>query len=273
MNDINRRFTKILLILSTFIGIFLLITIGALFFHTRGMMVSNNNGDDAPSNVSQIPTDSNAEELEVYELRMNATDYQIEQFDALMEAHEQFDALGTDNALQAYASAIVRNFIADFFTLSNKSSRADVGGVQFISSDVADYFTTWAIDTFYLHLGRYIQAYGDEAMPTIEFTTITEVEFDNRLIEVEEEESDEEIDPWEMIEPVEPEYEPIIVVYAEWRFASTILPHIDEFQTAARFVLKEVEDEGLRIFQIEAIEEECVYDLWRNCVESDDFSH
>lgn len=276
MNNLDSKFKKILLILSTIIGIFFFITIGVLFLHARGMMASN----DVPSttNRTQEQTPPDSEEPKGYELRMNATEYQIDLFEELMQAHDQFEALGTDDALEDYASAIVKNFVVDFFTLSNKESRADVGGVQFFSNDVADHFKNAAMDGFYLHLGRLTETFGSEAMPTIESITITEVEFSTRPIDVEadDEEPDEEIDTWnvaELEEPLEPEYEDIIIVYVEWTFAQTALSQIDEFQTSARFVLKEVEDEGVHIFQIEMIEEECEYDMWGHCIEPDDSTY
>jgi hypothetical protein len=260
MNDLNNKFNKILLVLSTIIGIFLLITLGALFFHARGMMTS-----DVPSAPESNQTQSLEEpsDPEGYELRMNATEYQIELFEELIRTHDQFEELGTDFALEEYASAIVRNFIADFFTLSNKESRADIGGIQFFSNDVATNFTTAAMDEFYLYLGRHIEVNGQEMMPTVDSTTITSFQFGTRLKEIEDEETEEEIDIWGLIAPVEPEYEKTIIVDAEWTFAQTALPQIEQFQTAARFILMEVEGEGVRIFQIEMIEVEC--DFWAQC--------
>ena len=280
MNELDSKFKKILLILSTIIGMFFLMTVGVLYFHASGMMSSN--GESSVSEGSrpeqERPTPDEGSDVttepEVYELRMNATEYQIELFEELIPAHNQFEALGTDEALQDYASAIVKNFVADFFTLSNKESRSDIGGVQFFSDDVVDHFTADAMDNFYLYLGRHIEAFGSEAMPEIASVAVTGVEFGQRPVEVEEEEPDEEINIWEIIDPEEPEdveYERTIIVYVEWTFAPTALPQIDEFQTSARFVLMEVEDAGVRIFQIQLIEEECEMDIWGQCiVEPDD---
>lgn len=269
MNDLDSKFKKILLILSGIIGVFFLVAVGTLFFHARGMFANDTTPEPEAPESNQVETPP--VEPEGYELRMNATAYQIELFEELMAAHDQFGESGTDEALHAYASTIVRNFVADFFTLSNKDSRADVGGAQFFSNDVVNSFTTAAMDDFYLYLGRHIETYGREAMPTIESTVITHVEFGARPIEVEEEEAqtNEEVDIWEIIEPEEPvevEYERTIVVYVEWTFGQTTLPYIDQFQTSARFVLMEVENEGIRIFQIEMIEEECEYDMWGQCI-------
>lgn len=271
MNDLDNKFKKLLLILSTIIGIFFLMTISALFLYMRGLLTNDiapAPGGNVRQSQNQVQPPEVSLEPQGYELRMNATEYQIELFEELVRAHDQFEASGTDAALQTYASAIVRNFVADFFTLSNKESRADVGGVQFFSHDVVDNFTTAAVDEFYLYLGRQIAAFGHEAMPTIESTTVTHFAFDTRVIEVEEE-ADEAMDTWELIEPevpVELEYERIIVVDVEWTFAQTPLPQIEAFQTSARFILMEVEGEGWRIFQIEMTEEACEYDAWGQCV-------
>ena len=58
------------------------------------------------------------DESEGYTLHQNATPYQIELFDELTAAHELFEASRTDESLKEYASVIVRNFVADFYTLS-----------------------------------------------------------------------------------------------------------------------------------------------------------
>jgi len=273
MNDLDNKFNKILLILITIIGIFFLITVGVLYFHAGDMITGNvsTTPERVDQNQNQVQEPETSEEspeedFEVYELRIDATEYQVDRFEELINAHDQFEELGTDDALKAYASAIARNFVADFFTLSNKESRTDVGGVQFFSYDVAGDFTTAAIDEFYLYLGRHIEAFGNEAMPTIESTTIIDVRFGSRLVEVEEDEEDEEIDIWAIVEPEEPEYEQTIIVDIEWTFAPTTLPQIDQFQTSARFVLMEVEGEGVRIFQIEMIEEVCEVDIWGQCI-------
>lgn len=100
-----------------------------------------------------------------YSIRSNATDYQKEIYKELQEALK-----GTSS--QAIAEALAKNFVADFFTLSNKTIKNDVGGTQFWSSDARLTLRTKAIDTFYTNLELYIEDYGSENLPTVKEVTV-----------------------------------------------------------------------------------------------------
>ena len=293
MSNESKKFRKFLLTISAILGIVLLVS-GLLLMHQMYAILGRNN-DDYEDDYIEVEQPQSEEEDQVieellpstsgYTLRRNPTEYQLELFDLLINAHYQFGETGSDEDLKAYAAAIVQNFVADFFTLSNKNSRTDIGGLQFISEDILSNFRVSAIDEFYLYLNLYLQIFGSESLPTVESTTILGIEFDTRIIETEnddeEDDDDEEecelFDYWgHCITDSEPYYgfeeenlgEEVraIIIDVEWSYANSILWHIDEFQTEARFVLIEVEDEGVRIFQIGIVEEECEYDYWGNCI-------
>jgi hypothetical protein len=207
--------------------------------------------------VTELPSDEGERvipelpESNGYTLRRQATAYQIELFELLVNAHDQFYETASDEDLKNYASAIVRNFVADFFTLSNKNSRSDVGGLQFFSEDVVDNFRNVAVDEFYLYLNRYIETFGSESLPTVSSTIILgEVEFDYLMIEVEGESNEisDEREGTRLKEEVR-----TIIIDIEWTYEATTLPYIDRFQTLARFVLVEHE-ESVRIYVIELTE-------------------
>lgn len=52
-----------------------------------------------------------------------------------------------------YAELISKLFIVDFYTLSNKVSKEDVGGVQFVKDEIKDNFILNAQNTIYKYLG------------------------------------------------------------------------------------------------------------------------
>ena len=250
------KFKKVLLYISVILGIAFLVG-GILLLSQIDEVLGRNVAEvdeqteqqtEQPP-VEREPIDELTDSVK-YTLRRNATDYQLELFDLLVNAHEQFYADKSDENLEIYASAIVQNFVADFFTLSNKSSRSDVGGLQFFSEDTVDNFRSFAIDEFYLYLNQYIEMFGSESLPTISSTTILEIEFGTRTIEIEDENG--ELDDEAENVPVEKEVRTIIIDI-EWSYESTTLSDIDEFQTAARFVLVEHE-ESVRIYIIELIE-------------------
>jgi len=213
---------------------------------------------DMQIEIDQLP------ESEGYTLRRNPTEYQIELFELLVHAHDQFYETESDEDLKSYASAIVRNFVADFFTLSNKNSRSDVGGLQFFTEDLVDNFRSFAIDEFYLYLNQHIEMFGRESLPTVVSTTILNVGFEPRLIEIEDENG--EVDDGNTMfgeeSTISMEEIRTIVVDIEWTYATSTLQEIDEFQTSARFVLVQHED-GVRIYVIGLIvDDENPDNLW-----------
>lgn len=60
---------------------------------------------------------------------------------------------------EEYAKSIVKLFITDFYTLDTKISSTDIGGVEFIPSDMIDNFKMHAGDTMYNHV--LTNTYGD----------------------------------------------------------------------------------------------------------------
>jgi len=248
MKNRNDRLSKTLLSISVILGIAFLVT---LFLLINQFSDSWGRRDDGDTN----PTITN--ETERYALRQNATPYQIELFEDLLAAHDQFEQWGSDESLEAYAAAIVQNFIADFYTLSNKNNRNNVGGIQFFSEEIADVFTTHAINEFYLYLNQHIETFGSEALPTVQSIEITGVEFAQRPIESEEDESAEGYGYGHGI-PENIEYERVVIVYANWTYEATTLPGIDEFQTSARFTLR-ITEEGVFIYIVEEVQEQFPY--------------
>ena len=79
-----------------------------------------------------------------YVLTDKDTDYYKELFGKLKNA---LNAEKMDEEL--YASLVGQLFVSDFYTLDNKLSSSDVGGLQFILSDYKDNFALKAKDTMY----------------------------------------------------------------------------------------------------------------------------
>lgn len=273
VSDEKNKF-RFLLRISAILCIAFLIS-GDLLLRQLDAVLGFNNVDEQPpeEEIIGVLPESNG-----YTLRRNPTEYQIELFELLVNTHDQFYETGSDEDLKDYASAIVQNFVADFFTLSNKNSRPDVGGLQFFSEEVMDNFKSLAIDEFYLYLNQHLEIFGSESLPTVASTTILSAEFDVIFIETEDEDNGDGDDNEEHTsvgylgygeeEEILGEEVRSIIIDIEWTYVNSTLPYIDEFQTEARFLLIEVEDEGVRIFQIGIIEEKCEqYDYFGNCLD------
>ena len=252
MSSLDVKFKRGLLCVSVILGIALLVGGVLLLSQIDTILGRNtevvNEQPERPSVEGSPIVEAPESNGNGYTLRMNATDYQLELFDLLVNAHNQFYASESDENLKDYASAIVRNFVADFFTLSNKNSRSDVGGLQFFSEDVMDNFRSFAIDEFYLYLNQYIEMFGSESLPAVESTMVLKIEFGTQIIEMEDENGERNDEDAPLEEEVR-----TIIIDVEWSYGHTTLPDIDAFQTTARFVLVEHE-ESVKIYVIELIE-------------------
>ena len=72
---------------------------------------------------------------------------------------------------EKYGVTICKLFIIDFYTLSNKVSKNDIGGVSFIKESMRDNFIDQARSTFY----RYIQS-GNNSLPEVNKILSTDIE-------------------------------------------------------------------------------------------------
>ena len=75
-----------------------------------------------------------------------------------------------------YAKEIVKLFVSDFYTLDNKLTSSDIGGVEFIPSDMVENFKMHAGDTMYNHVKTNI--YGDrvQELPIVKKVDVTNIE-------------------------------------------------------------------------------------------------
>ena len=94
-----------------------------------------------------------------YHLRANATEYQRSLFQELSDLCLT-DAENKDKA--AIAASVVENYIADFYTWTNKAGSYDVGGLYYVYSPSKSNIYTAARSTFYRYLNNYINEYGSE---------------------------------------------------------------------------------------------------------------
>lgn len=115
---------------------------------------------------------------EGYILRDNATEYQQELFTELKNAIEINNA---DD--QAIASLVCKNYVADFYTWTNKQGQYDIGGVQYIYDGEFEDGTHFrenvyakARDSFYKQINNYIKEYGAADLLEAENVQVTNCE-------------------------------------------------------------------------------------------------
>lgn len=88
-----------------------------------------------------------------YEIGNNPTSIQKEYFQQLTDAINS-----GDNA--TIAEKVVYNFVADYFTWTNKDGNYEIGGLQYIYSSSIGSFEEWSRYNFYSDLDLYISQQG-----------------------------------------------------------------------------------------------------------------
>lgn len=102
-----------------------------------------------------------------YHLRSNATAYQNELFRDLTKAVND----GTDKF--EIARLVAENYVADFYTWSNKDGTFDVGGMYYVYSPQKSVIYTQARNTYYKYVSYYINEYGAKNLLEVENITST----------------------------------------------------------------------------------------------------
>lgn len=215
-----------------------LVVFGGIFFSTALVLVVvliyqfKGITDGGKSNGSTYqPTPPVVEDVqEEYQLSELATPYQKEIFEELLTAQKEYKTTSTDLTEEEYAAALVKNFIADFYTWSNKTGRNDVGGLQFIAEEMRSDFRNQAIDGFYGNLDYYLKDYDATTLITVKDVSVLDVNLNDTIqaeVETETEEGTEKT-----TESVE-----CISVEANWEYEVSSLNEITKFQNEATFIL------------------------------------
>ena len=204
---------------STFL-ILTVVLIGVFIYQVKGVTGGLND-------ISQSGVQTVEDEKKEYQLPKQATAYQKEIFDDLIKAQEAYQTDQTEQTTKDYASLVVKNFIADFYTWTNKTNHSDVGGIQFINEEMQATFKKQAIDGYYETLDYYLEHDGAASLMSVEEVNLSDVNL-NDTIEVEGEEG-------------EMEQKACISVLANWSYAPTSLNEGANLQTQATFLLTSVE--------------------------------
>jgi len=114
-----------------------------------------------------------------YVLRDNATDLQKEYFAQLKDAIESDDSTATDAEI---AGLVCKNYVADFYTWTNKQGQYDIGGFYYLFSEKDETVTfkenayLKARDGFYKYINEYIDEYGSENLLEVDSVEVVKAE-------------------------------------------------------------------------------------------------
>ncbi len=110
-----------------------------------------------------------------YHLRDNATDVQVEYFTELKKAVEENTADET-----TIVGLVGKNYVADFYTWTNKQGQYDIGGMYYVCSEKNETIKykvniyQKARDGFYKYFNKYMNEYGLENLLEVESVTVVD---------------------------------------------------------------------------------------------------
>lgn len=152
-NVLNRLLLCVLLV-----GIILL----GYFIYTN--FFKKNNVVSAPKVVDEIKS---------FEYTVNENDTKLFK-STFNELKKVLSAKEVDK--KAYSEAVSKLFVIDFFSLSNKTSKNDVGGVQFVFSSYRPDFIDYARDGIYKQVNNAIDGNKNDSLPTVTKVNISKTE-------------------------------------------------------------------------------------------------
>lgn len=140
-----------------------------VLFLSAGLIYLKIYKDTTARNVEKINTVDTIENFN-YVLNSNAPKYYKNLFKELKEIlnNEQQDE-------EAYAKKITQLFVTDLFTLSNKVTSSDVGGVQFVYKDFQEDFVSIAQSSLYNNIKSNIYGNRKQQLPEVTNVTILEI--------------------------------------------------------------------------------------------------
>ena len=166
-----------------------------------------------------------------YILRDNATDYQKELFAQLKEAIE---GEGADD--QAKASLVAKNYVADFYTWTNKSGQYDIGGMYYIYDGEfknGDHYRNnvylSARDGFYKYLSTYATQYGKENLIEVTNVDVTRCIKMSEPYEISEHKENRQDENGEWYDYREVETYEAYLVTCKWSYADTTKLNLSQF--------------------------------------------
>lgn len=192
-----KKTTKQLKLISVILTLVLLVLVGGLIAY----ITLNGNGDQTINIGEDIS----------YKLNSNATETQKLLFEEL-----KTNLRDSETTPEILAGTIVKNFIADFYTWSNKQGSFDVGGLQYVYAPNTLYIQTEAKAFFYKDLSHYINEFGSENLLKVSSVNIKYVDPETNIV-------------------IGDISYPSYYVAAEWTYEPNSVFSPDEFQTKGYF--------------------------------------
>ncbi len=152
-----------------------------------------------------------------YTLRGSATAYQKNLYDELVSflGQEERDE-------EKIAGSLVQNYVADYYTWTNKQRYNDISAVQFVNASIRTDFYQASLDTFYNDLGYYInQGTHQESLEVTQIDVLNVEKIDFAF---------------------GAELRPSYLVHVTWTYKESTVLDTSKYQHEGFFVVSEDED-------------------------------
>ena len=152
----NKKLRRILL--------FLFIIVVAVILVVFALNTSKNNNEESNKKV--------VDEIKKFSYTVSETDTKLFK-DKFKELKEELSKKKVDN--EKYAKLISELFVIDFYTLDNKVTKNDVGGVQFIYESYKSDFVDYARDGIYKQVISNIYNERTEKLPEVSKVSVESI--------------------------------------------------------------------------------------------------
>lgn len=151
----------------------------------------------------------------LYKIGNNATDVNKKYFKELNTAVKSDDR-------QSMAEAVVKCFVSEYYTWTNKDGNYDIGGMQYIYPDRQNDFATYSRDNFYSSMDNYL--HSNERFSLIEVDQVSINSCESSSINV-------------MNANNETITYPSYVINASWTYVSGSVMNTTNIQSSASFTM------------------------------------
>ncbi len=171
---------------------------------------------------------------EAYSIRNNATPYQKQLYESLKEAMKE-ESVDKNQV----AGLVAQNFVADFYTWTNKFRLNDVGGIQFVYEPIRASVFAKAQSSTYLDLYYYLNNGG--LKKTLEVMHVESTDARAVRMFINDEKGEEErVDPLTQ-KPVKGKTHEAIQVDVKWEYKDSVVLDTQDYESDATITLIENE--------------------------------
>lgn len=141
------------------------------------MLMGGCDKDDKKSeNNKTSSTQQEEKEVKVQLIENDRYTEPLEPTQPQIKAYNELSAAVEEGNAEEEAKQVAVSFVYDFFTLSNKKSSEDMGGLQFIPSDSIARFEEFARSYYYGNYATIVNEYSEDDLPEVTKVEVTGTE-------------------------------------------------------------------------------------------------